>query len=296
MVINMEIRENAFAKINLSLDVLGKRDDGYHGILSVMQSIALYDYVTIKVVPREDYDTSINYVKSYPTRNIAIGRGLPRDSRNTAVRAADAFFAFTGIKGFRAEITLDKHIPVGAGLGGGSSDAAAVLRGLNRLFETRLSAEFLRALGEGVGSDVPFCVEGGTVIARGRGEFLEPIAPFPNCEIVIVKPTFSVSTAELFAAFDRTKVRCHPETNSLVAAITDGDLHRAVRYLYNVFEDVLPPHQGAEIASIREKLLDEGALGAVMTGTGSAVFGIFESGAIAAADKLRESYKDVFVC
>ena len=281
----MEIRETAFAKINLSLDVTGVREDGFHNVLSVMQGVALYDYVTIKIVPSDGAAGSV-----------AVGRGLPRDARNTAMKAADAFFAFAGITGCRAEIALEKHIPVGAGLAGGSADAAAVLRGLNRLFDTRLSPEFLRIIGEGVGSDVPFCIEGGTAIARGRGEILEPIADFPNCEIVIVKPTFSVSTPELFAALDRTKVQQHPDTDGLVAAISEGNLHHAARYLYNVFEDALPPSQAATVALIREKLLDAGALGAVMTGTGSAVFGIFEAGAERAAETLRRDYREVFVC
>jgi len=292
----IEVKEAAFAKINLTLDVGALREDGFHEVTTVMQGVALYDYVTVKILEKEDDDTSVNYAKRHPTGNVAYGKGLPRDSRNTAVKAADVFFAFTGIGGYRVEIELEKHIPVGAGLAGGSADAAAVLRALNRAFDTRLSAEFLRVIGEGVGSDVPFCIEGGTALARGRGEVIMPLPAFPNCEIVIVKPAFSVSTPELFAAIDRAKVRRRPDTDGLLAAIDAGDLHHAARYLYNVFEDVLPPQYATEIASIRERLLDAGALGAVMTGTGSAVFGLFESGAAKTADAMRVDYKDVFVC
>jgi 4-diphosphocytidyl-2-C-methyl-D-erythritol kinase len=283
----LEVTERAFAKINISLDVTAARDDGFHEVITVMQSVALCDDVTVSVVPGEG--------------SFASGRGLPRDGRNTAVKAADAFFAFTGISGYRAEIALEKRIPVGAGLGGGSADAAAVLRALNTAFQTELSPEFLRILGEAVGSDVPFCVEGGTALARGRGEIITPLAPFPNCEIVIVKPAFSVSTAVLFAAIDRVKVRRHPDTDGLLEAIESGSLHHAVRYLYNVFEDVLPAQHAAEISEIKTKLIDAGALGAIMTGTGSAVFGVFESGgppspAMQAADVLKEDYREVFVC
>jgi 4-diphosphocytidyl-2-C-methyl-D-erythritol kinase len=278
----VKVTERAFAKINISLDVTAARDDGYHELITVMQSVALHDDVRVSVVPGDG--------------SFAVGRGLPRDKRNTAVKAADAFFAFTGITGYRAEVAREKRIPVGAGLGGGSADAAAVLRSLNTIFETDLSPEFLRILGEAVGSDVPFCVEGGTALARGRGEILTPLREFPNCEIVIVKPAFSISTAELYSALDRVKLRRRPDTDGLLEAIENGDLHHAARYLYNVFEDVLPAQHTGEIAEIKERLIDAGALGASMTGTGSAVFGIFESGAAAAASILQEDYREVFLC
>jgi len=297
----IEVKELAFAKLNLTLDVGDKREDGFHDITSVMQGIALYDNVTVRVVPLEEWemygvDTAVNAVTELRSYHSTQNRGLPRGRRNTAVKAADAFFAFTGITGFRAEISLEKHIPVGAGMAGGSADAAAVLRALNRAFNTNLSFEFLRAIGATVGSDVPFCIEGGTALAMGRGEILQQLPDFPNCEIVIVKPDFSVSTAELFAAIDRVKIRSRPDTKGILDAINEGNLNLAVRYLYNVFEDALPTPQAAEVAAIREKLLDCGALGAVMTGTGSAVFGLFSEGSAEAADKLRSTYKSVFVC
>jgi 4-diphosphocytidyl-2-C-methyl-D-erythritol kinase len=280
----LETTERAFAKLNLSLDVLGATPDGYHELVSVMQGVSLGDCVTLRLTRGEGAAVT--------------GRGLPRDKRNTAVKAALKFFEITGISGCRAEIALEKRIPVGAGLGGGSADAAAVLRALDRLLDTNLTPAALRDIGAAVGSDVPFCLEGGTALATGRGEKLEPLPALPECRVVVAKPAFSVSTPELFAEIDGVKLRRRPDTDGLVAALRSGDLSGVARRMYNVFEDVLPERRGAVILDIKSRLLDLGALGAVMSGTGSAVFGLFDDDAAAtrAHETLRRDFRECYMC
>ncbi|MBQ2896365.1 MAG: 4-(cytidine 5'-diphospho)-2-C-methyl-D-erythritol kinase, partial [Oscillospiraceae bacterium] len=189
---------------------------------------------------------------------------------------------------------LKKRIPVGAGMAGGSTDGAAVLRALNRLCGRPFDAEALRAIGLTLGSDVPYCVQGGSMLAGGRGEKLTPLPMPPECHVVIAKPVFSLSTAELFSRVDGRHARTRPDTRGLICAMEQGDLPGMARRMFNVFEDVLPRHCG-EVASIRGTLLEAGALGSVMTGTGSAVFGVFagETAAKAAAGQLRSQYRDV---
>ena len=220
---------------------------------------------------------------------------LPADGRNIAVKAARAFFAAAGMEGRGLSIRLEKRIPVGAGLAGGSADAAAVLRGLNALTGAALPTETLMALAEGLGSDVPFCLRGGTCLATGRGEILAPLPPLPDCGIVICKPAFSIRTPDLFARIDGRKSRIRPDTDGLAAALCASDLAGAARRMYNVFEDVLPARCG-EIAVIKQKLLSAGALGAVMTGTGSAVFGLFPDTDAAehARAALARDYRECF--
>ena len=278
-----ETHERAYAKLNLSLDVLGKMPDGYHEMRMVMQSASLFDDVQVKLT-----DSGGRSVRS----NFGF---LPRDGRNIALKAAEAFCAAAGLPGQGVEITLRKRIPVGAGLAGGSTDAAAVLRALDRLLGTRLSRAELEALGAPLGSDVPFCVAGGTQLAAGRGDRLTDLAAFPRCGIVICMPRFSIKTPELFARIDDRRSRVHPDTDGLIAAAAAGDLRGAAQRMYNVFEDVLP-RRSREILSIKQRLLDAGALGAVMTGTGSAVFGLFEDETAAkpAAAALRADYRAVF--
>lgn len=275
--------EKAYAKINISLDVTAKRPDGYHDMLMVMQTVTLCDELTVTLTPGSASRAECNL------------RFVPCDERNLAVRAAIAFFEHTGISS-GAHIVMHKHIPVGAGMAGGSSDAAAVLRALNRLCSARLSRSQLEALGAQIGSDVAFCVAGGTQLASGRGEVLSPLPALPSCKIVICKPDFSVSTPELFKKLDAVKLRCHPDTHGIVELLGVGDLPKIARRMYNVFEDV-PDRKHNEIALIKSAMLDCGALGSVMTGTGSAVFGIFDDPAAAekTAKALRRNYRCVSV-
>ena len=256
-----EIEVKAYAKLNLSLDVLGRLDNGYHEMKMVMQTASLCDDVAVRLTDGGGITVQSNF------------GFLPRDGNNIAAKAAAAFFAAADMPGAGAAITLRKRIPVGAGLGGGSADAAAVLRALNALCGAPL----------------------GTRLAVGRGELLLPAPEMPDCGIVICKPRFSIRTPDLFARIDSRRSRIHPDTDGLLDAMAAGDLPGLARRMYNVFEDVLP-RKNSEIGAIKHALLDAGALGAVMTGTGSAVFGLFPDGAGAqtAAAALKARWRDSF--
>lgn len=275
----------AYAKLNLTLDILGKRPDGYHDLCMVMQSVALGDCLSVEIGTGKGLCMSTN--RAY----------LPNDERNLAAAAALRFMEATGLDLGGVSIDIQKDIPVCAGLAGGSSDAAAVLRALNELSGARLSPEALARVGEGVGSDVPYCVLGGTALAEGRGEVLTPLAPLPHCHMVLCKPAFPVATPELFQRADSVKLCRHPDRLGLVAALESGDLGGVARRLYNVFEDVLHPRKAAEIADIKNALLSHGALGASMSGSGPTVFGIFDSRETArtAYEDLAETYRETFL-
>ena len=274
----MTVKEKAYAKINISLDVVGRRPDGYHEMIMPMQTVSLCDELTI----RFEGDT---------IRARTNLRYVPCDERNLAVRAASAYLREIGEEKQGLLLELDKRIPVGAGMGGGSADAAAVLRALNRAYGDRLSRDELHALADEIGSDVAFCLLGGTILATGRGETLSPLPPLPPCRIVIVKPGFSISTPELFKKLDQAPIRMHPDTAGLLGALEQGDLQGVCRRLYNVFEDV-DDRRMRTIRQIKGSLLDGGALGAVMTGTGSAVFGLFDDAGAAArcSAAMRKDY------
>ena len=256
------ITEKAYAKLNISLDVSKAREDGYHDMVMVMQTVSLCD------------ELSITLDQTGIVRAEADLRYIPRDDRNLAVKAAKLYFAKTGREGTGAVIRMRKRIPVGAGMAGGSSDAAAVIRALSRNFGQELKKDEMMALAERTGSDVAFCVLGGTALAEGRGEILTPLRDMPDCTIVICKPDYSISTPELFRAIDREKLRVHPDTAGILEAIQEGNLAQICRRMYNVFEDV-PDRRMKIIGGIKTRLINKGAEGAVMTGTGSAVFGIF---------------------
>ena len=256
------ITEKAYAKLNISLDVSKAREDGYHDMVMVMQTVSLCD------------ELSITLDQTGIVRAEADLRYIPRDDRNLAVKAAKLYFAKTGREGTGAVIRMRKRIPVGAGMAGGSSDAAAVIRALSRTFGQELKKDEMMALAERTGSDVAFCVLGGTALAEGRGEILTPLRDMPDCTIVICKPDYSISTPELFRAIDREKLRVHPDTAGILEAIQEGNLAQICRRMYNVFEDV-PDRRMKIIGGIKTRLINKGAEGAVMTGTGSAVFGIF---------------------
>jgi 4-diphosphocytidyl-2-C-methyl-D-erythritol kinase len=278
----MQVR--ARAKLNLSLDILRKRPDGYHDLEMVMQSIDLADALTITPAQGAGaMSTTLPF--------------LPSDGQNLAQKAAAAFREATGT-GPEVDIHIDKRIPVCAGMAGGSSDAAAVLRAMNELAGTGLSVPELARIGEAVGSDVPYCVLGGTALAQGRGERLTPLPHLPPCLVVVCKPPFPISTPQLFGRVDVKKIARRPDTSGMMAALGSGDLLGVARRMYNVFEDVLDPRRRGEIDDIKAALIDCGALGASMTGSGPTVFGLFDD--IAAAESARErlcqSYEDVFLC
>lgn len=282
MIKDMIITEKAYAKLNLSLDVLDRRADGYHDMCMIMQSVTLCDELEIST--NGSGVISASSTLSY----------IPGDERNLAVRAAGAFLEAAGETGQGLTIRLKKNIPVGAGMAGGSADAAAVLRALDRMYSDRFSVFELEQIAARVGSDVAFCVAGGTSLASGRGEILTELKDMPDCSFVIVKPQFSISTPELFRKLDTVQIRSHPDTPGMLKALEDGDLSSLCRRMYNVFEDC-GDRRMRDIGAIKGLLLDYGALGAVMTGTGSAVFGVFADDVKAqtARDTLSSEYRFV---
>ena len=279
----MEVK--AYAKLNLTLDVIARREDGYHDLRMVMQAVDLADTLTLHEVEKEGVRVRTNL------------RYLPGDERNLAAIAARKFWEINGCNGKGLAIDLHKKIPVCAGMGGGSSDAAAVLHALNELSGLGLSVQRLAEIGERVGSDVPYCVLGGTALAEGRGERLTVLPSLPDCYIVICKPAFPISTPELFGCIDCRRIRCRPDTEGIIAALQNKDLAGVARRLYNVFEDVLTDRRGAEIAEIKNELISCGALGAAMSGTGPTVFGIFDCSEKAdrAFCSLKGHYPDTFL-
>ena len=273
----------AFAKLNLTLDILRRREDGYHDLQMVMQSIDLADELT--VTPAEGVgamSTTLSY--------------LPSNGRNLAQMAAEAFRNAAG-RGGQVDISIVKRIPVCAGMAGGSSDAAAVLRAMNELTGAGYTPAELAKIGEAVGSDVPYCVVGGTALAEGRGERLTPLPPLPPCHAVVCKPPFPISTPQLFSRVDVRKIARRPDTEGMLAALAAGDLTGVARRMYNVFEDALPARRRGEIEAIKNTMIQQGALGACMSGTGSAVFGLFagEEEARGACAVLAESWPGVFL-
>lgn len=250
------------AKVNLTLDIVGRREDGYHLLDMVMQSVDLCDLLLIARVEGE----GIRVTCSRPV--------APEDERNIVYRAAMHFFRGTGLPAQGLSIHLDKRIPVEAGMAGGSADAAAVLVGLDRLFGTSLSPEQLQEIGLCAGADVPFCLTGGCAFVQGIGERVTPLPPLPPCFFVAVKPPVGMSTAAAFRLYDsQPHVPRRPGAEAMLAAVRAGDLVAVGNNMHNIFEQIAPP---AEVGAIKGTLLRSGALGAVMTGSGTAVVGLFE--------------------
>lgn len=272
------------AKVNLTLDVLNRREDGYHNMRMVMQSVGLYDDLTLT------FGGDGIRVKTQAAF-------LPGDEKNLAVKAALLFWKQLGREPEPMCIELQKHIPVCAGTAGGSSDAAAVLNALNQRCGNPLDQETMRMLGAQVGADVPFCLMGGTALAEGKGEVLTPLPALPNCQIVLSKPNFSISTPELFGRIQCGKIRRRPDTSGVIESLKRGDLTGVARRMYNVFEDVLPERCQTAVKEIKHTLIVHGALGAVMTGTGPTVFGLFDDpvSAQAAYQSLKERYAETFL-
>lgn len=268
------LTERAYAKLNLTLDILGKREDGYHDLESVMQQITLCDEIEIDVQTGEDWKLECDW------------EDIPTDSENLAWKAAGVFYKSIGKDPQGITIRIQKRIPVGAGLAGGSADAAAVLRALNRHEGEPYSKWELSRLSAKVGSDVPFCVLGGTALATGRGEKLEELIPMPNCFYCIAKPEFSVSTPALYKAYDEAEAHWHPDTQGMVKAMYQHDLMHVAGHVGNTME-ALVSAEHPEIEEIKTVMRDCGALGTAMTGSGSAVFGIFDAFDMAAMASMQ---------
>ena len=279
----MEIR--AHAKLNLTLDVLGRRPDGYHDLRMIMQSIGLADVLTLEENGAGELRVSTNL------------HFLPNNEKNLAAQAALRWWEARGQAPRGLDIAIEKHVPVCAGMAGGSSGAAAVLRALNAMEGEPLSPAELARIGERVGSDVPYCVIGGAALAEGRGEVLTPLPPLPQCWVVLCKPEFSISTPALFAKIDSVRLRCRPDTQGAIAALEAGDLAGVARRMYNVFEDALPERQRARVNDIKNVLIQSGSLGASMSGTGPTAFGLFDDEGLAreAWERLKEFGGEVFL-
>ena len=276
--------EGAFAKVNLTLDVLGKRPDGYHDLKSVMQTISIRDDIEI------DLDTG------KPWSLLCTKEGIPTDESNLAWKAAKAFFDALKIDPNGMQIRITKRIPSEAGLGGGSADAGAVLRALNKHYGEPLSIMALAELGATVGSDVPFCTLCGTAMVEGRGERLRKLPDLPDCCFVVCKPNFSSSTPELYRKLDETEIPKHPDHQAMESALLAGDLGKIAENIYNVFDPVVT-QEHLELNYIKSIFNSYGAVAYQMTGSGSAVFAIvpdFEFAAVICS-MLKDNYPDVFI-
>ena len=280
----MKVTELAPAKLNLTLEVGEKRADGYHDLQSVMSCAALYDEITLE----SGVGDGITMDCDCPA--------LACDETNLCVRAARLFYAGTGIGCDGLRISLKKRIPMQAGLGGGSADAAAVLRALNRHYGEPLSVFALAELGAQVGSDVPFCVLCGTAMVEGRGEKLRRLPDLPECVFVVCKPEFSVSTPELYKKIDSVAIAKHPDNMAMESAILAGDLNKIADLIYNVFDPIVVSEH-LEMNYIKSICNSYGALGMQMTGSGSAVYAIMPSFEYAAVvcSMLKDNYPNVFL-
>lgn len=264
---NTSLTLDARAKINLTLDVTGVREDGYHLVRMLMQSISLHDTVTLTV--RETPGISLE----------TDSRAIPADSSNLMWKAAERMFSVCGISP-GLDMKLQKRIPAAAGLAGGSTDAAAVMLGINRLFRLGLSREELMRLALPLGADIPYCILGGTALAEGIGEILTPLPEMPACTILLARPEIEVSTGWVYRTLDSTLVLRHPDTGEALQALREGQLSRLAACMENVLEQVtVPAHPVVE--EIRRQMLESGALGARMSGSGPTVFGIFSDKAAA---------------
>lgn len=278
----------ARAKINLTLDVTGRREDGYHTVKMVMQSVTLHDTVKVTVTHGERKPRGILLTCNLPY--------LPVDDRNLAYRAAELFYKETGTLLETCEIHIEKRIPVAAGLAGGSTDAAAVLRALAALHAVGLTDDELCAMGLKLGADVPYCLRGGTMLAEGIGEELTALAPMPHCWVVLCKPPFAVSTKEVYQAIDAVDIKKRPDTAGMIKALEKADFHGVCRRLSNVMEEVTAAKR-RQIGEIKAFLTENGADGTLMSGSGPTVYGLFldEGRAKTAAKMLSRRFADTFL-
>lgn len=257
------INLKARAKINTALDVLGKREDGYHELRMIMQTVNLCDNIFIKKIRENNIKLTCNL------------SWLPVDGRNLMYKAADLMRKRYNIEsGIAMELT--KTIPVAAGLAGGSSDCAAVIVGINRLFDLNIPFEEMLSIGKELGADVPYCIMRGTVLAEGIGEKLTKLSPFPDCFVLLCKPNINVSTATVFKSLELDSVTEHPDIEKMIADIEKGDIKAVADGMCNVLENVTIKNYPI-IADIKTKMLDNGAIGSMMSGSGPTVFGFYES-------------------
>ena len=276
--------EPAYAKLNLTLDVLGKREDGYHDIRSIMQTISI----------RDDIEIDIGTGKPW---SIECSReGIPLDERNLAWKAAKLYCETMKKDPDGITIRIEKRIPSEAGMGGGSADAAAVLRALNRHYGEPLSIFALAELGAQVGSDVPFCTICGTAVVEGRGERIRKLPDMPDCIFVVCKPDFGVSTPDLYNKIDATPIGARPDDKAMESAILAGDIGKIAQNLFNVFDPIVTADH-LELNYIKSIFNTYGSIGQQMTGSGSACFAIvpeFEHAAVI-CNMLKDNYEQIYI-
>jgi 4-diphosphocytidyl-2-C-methyl-D-erythritol kinase len=270
------------AKVNLTLDILSKRTDGYHELVTVMHQIDLADRICLE---KGGIDIRVSSNSSQ----------IPDNEENLAYKAARLMYEKFGLRE-GLQIYIEKNIPVGAGLAGGSTDAAAVISGINKLYGLKLEIPALLALGAQIGSDVPFCLMGGTALARSRGEILSQLTEGPLLYVVLVKPDFQISTRAVYQAFRLEKVLKSPDTTAFLAAWHNYDMINIAREMSNVLETV-SMEEHPEIAAIKKQLLSLGALNSLMSGSGPSVFGLFASQKVAeeAFIKMQSQYRESFI-
>ena len=268
------------AKINLSLDILGVDERGYHLLDMIMQTVSLFERVTVS---KKEKDITLSSNARY----------IPTDSKNVAIKAAMLFFEYTGIQG-GAHIHIKKTVPIKAGMAGGSADAAGVIVGLDKIYETNLTRQQMCEIGAKAGSDVPFMIMGGTKRVQGVGEIIKPCPPMPRCHLVICMPDKGVSTPAAFANYDTLGEKTLVETDKLVAAMEENDIYGVAKYMANDLEKAAASEY---TQPIKEELIQQGAVGSVMTGSGAAVFGVFddEDKAKAAVEYFRDRVRSVFI-
>ena len=278
----MKQTRTAYCKVNLALDILRRRPDGYHDMKMVMQTLSLGDAVTVE-------ETAGGF-------SLQAGDFVPAGKETLEERAIRAFFAETGGELPGLSVTLEKVVPAYAGLGGGSADVAALLRCLRAAYAPDLPTETLERIGFTVGSDMPFCVRGGTALAEGRGELLTDLPALPPCWFVLCKPDFGIPTGELFARVRPDAFAVRPDIDGMQAALAAGDLEAVAARLCNVFEELVPENC-REVFTIRDRLRELGALNAAMSGSGPTVFGIFREAetAAAAAESLKRTWSQTFL-
>ena len=276
------LKELARAKINLTLDITGIRADGYHEVEMILQMIELADEVELKKI-----SSGINL--NMNASGIVGGENIPTDEKNLAWRAALEFQKFCG-KNFGVAINLTKKIPAAAGLAGGSADAAAVIRGMNRLYEMNLTENELCEIGARVGSDVPFCIIGGTCLAEGRGEILTRLAPVKKFNAILAKPRGEISTAWAYKTYDDNPAKNHPPTQEIIEQMERGNYDAAFKNFSNVLEGVALKKIPA-IADCKRKMLAAGAKVALMSGSGPTVFALTDDDLT--AEKIAASVEDV---
>ncbi|MDE5669984.1 MAG: 4-(cytidine 5'-diphospho)-2-C-methyl-D-erythritol kinase [Eubacterium sp.] len=279
----MEVKVKAYAKINLMLDIVNRRNDGYHDLFMIMQSVGVYDTVTVT----ENKSKSISITCSIDN--------IPLNDKNIAWKAAEAFFEATGKKNKGISIDIVKRIPHAAGLAGGSADGAAVLVALNKIYKTDLTETELCRIGVKIGADVPFCITGGTLLAQGIGDVLSKVKPLKKCHILLAKPDFDVNTAFAYKQFDLFGKTHTPDKLGMLCAMQSRDLDSICSKMENVFEQFIEvPNR----INIKEVIKNNHAKGFCMSGSGPTVFGIFENkeDAVKASEELKEYAKDIMIC